>query len=408
MAMPCHRIRISWRIAALLLCGNTSCTSEDSGPPLIVQRDSAGIEIIEALRPLWGDSSLWSIDPEPLVDLTLSGSGPPHEFFRVRGLQQRRDGSLVLADRASRQIRLYSYEGEFLGALGGPGQGPGEFRSLERVETVADTVFALDSDGRVTVVSPDMELIRTFDLPYHIVDFHSLGDGTFLAEYSMDPGPVEIANRMIRPPVALVRFDREGIGTDSIAERPGREYYSFAFEDYSGSRPPLFGRHWGFATLGRRVFYGSSDFMEVEELNLAGDIARILRVPGYGLDLTEAEVAAERQAYLDVDLPPGVTLHPLIRRSIEALPTAATRPAFVQMLVDPAGAVWLQLYRGQSEMDRPPEWLVLASDGTWLGTVNVPDGFSVTDITMDAVLGVRRDDLDVEHPQVLRLNRNGG
>ena len=395
-------------VVILLLCGMAACSDADSGPPPIVQRDSAGIEIIEATRPLWGDSSLWNIDPEPLVDLTLSGSGPPHEFFRVRGLQQRRDGSLVLADRASRQIRLYSREGEFLGALGGPGGGPGEFRSLERVETVADTMFALDSDGRITVVGPDMELIRTFDLPYHIVGFHSLGDGTFLAEYSMDPGPVEIANRMIRPPVALVRFDLEGVEIDSIAERPGREYYSFAFEDYAESVPPLFGRRWGVATLGRQVFYGSSDLVEVEELDLAGNIARILRVPGYGLDLTEAQVASERDAHLDVDLPPGVTLHPLIRRRIEALPTPATRPAFVRIRVDPTGAVWLELYRGISEMDRPPEWLVLASDGTWLGTIKVPDRFSVTDITLDAVLGVWRDELDIEHPQVLRLRRNGG
>lgn len=391
----------------LLLSSIASCTSRDSGPPLVVQRDSAGIEIIEALRPLWGNSSHWRIDLEPLVDLALSGSGPAHEFFRVRGLKQRPDGSLVLADRASRQIRLYSREGKFLGALGGPGQGPGEFRSLERVETVADSVFALDADGRVTVAGPDMELIRTFDLPYHVVDFHSLADGTFLAGYYMDPGPVEVANRMIRPPVALVRLDLDGVEIDTIGERPGREFYSFAFEDYSGSAPPLFGRHWGVATLGGRVFYGSSDLIEIEELNLAGDVARILRVPGHGLNLTDAQVAAEREAYLDVDLPPGVTLPPLVRRRIEALPTPATRPAFVQMLVDPAGAVWLESYRGLSEMDMPRDWLVLAGDGTWLGTLRVPDRFSVTDITMDAVLGVWRDELDVEHPQVLRLNRGG-
>ena len=406
--MPSRSNAGLWSVAVLLLCGSASCVSQESGPPLVVQHDSAGIEIIEALRPLWGDSSHWAIDPEPIVDLTLSGSGPPHEFFRVRGLQQRQDGSLVLADRASRQVRHYSREGAFLGALGGPGQGPGEFRSLERVETVADTVFALDSGGRITVVGPGMGLIQTFDLPYHVVDFHSLGDGTFLAEYSMDPGPVEIANQMIRPPVALVRFDAEGIGIDSIAERSGREFYSFAFEDYSGSRPPLFGRNAEVATFGPQVFYGSSDLMQVEELDLAGNMVRILRIPGYGLGLTDAEVAAERQAYLGVDLPPGVTLPPLIRRSIEALPAPATRPAFVQMLVDPTGAVWLELYRGQSEMDRPRDWLVLARDGTWLGTVRMPDRFSVTDITMDAVLGVWRDDLDIEHPQMLRLTRDGG
>ena len=405
MAMPCHRIRISWRVATLLLCGMLSCTGDDADPPLVVQRDSAGIEIIEALRPLWDDSSPWSIDPDPLVDLTLSGSGPAHEFFRVRGVRQRSDGSLVLADRASRQIRHYSREGEFLGALGGPGEGPGEFRSLERVETVADTVFALDSDGRVTVVGPEMTLIRTFDLPHHIIEFHSLGDGTFLAEYFMDPGPVEVVNRMVRPPVALVRFDPEGIEIDSIAERPGREFYSFAFEDYSGSAPPLFGRHWVAATLGPRVFYGSSDLMQVEELDLAGNIARILRVPGHVLDLTDAEVAAERQGYLDFDLPPGVTLHPLVRRRIEASPSPVTRPAYARILMDPAGTMWLERYRGLSEADRPQEWVVLDVDGTWLGTIEVPHRFSVTDITMEAVLGVWRDEFDVEHPQVRRLTR---
>lgn len=405
MAMPCHRTWVSWRVATLLLCGMLSCTPEDADPPLVVQRDSAGIEILEALRPAWDDSNPWSIDPDPLVDLTLSGSGPAHEFFRVRGVKQRADGSLVLADRTSRQIRHYSREGEFLGALGGPGRGPGEFRSLERVETVADTVFALDSDGRVTVVGPEMTLIRTFDLPHHIIEFHSLGDGTFLAEYFMDPGPVEIVNRMVRPPVALVRFDREGIEIDSIAERPGREYYTFAFEDYSGSAPPLFGRHGVAATLGPRVFYGSSDLMQVEELDLAGNIARILSVPGHDLDLTDTEVAAERQGYLNFDLPPGVTLHPLIRRRIEALPSPVTRPAYARILMDPAGAMWLERYRGLSEADRPQEWVVLDVDGTWLGTIEVPYRFSVTDITMETVLGVWRDEFDVEHPQMRRLTR---
>ena len=97
----------------LLLPFLPACASQDSGPPLIVQRDSAGIQIVEALRPLWGDSSLWSIDPDPIVDLTLSGSGPSHEFFRSGSMKQRPDGSLVVADRSSREVRLFSETGEF-------------------------------------------------------------------------------------------------------------------------------------------------------------------------------------------------------------------------------------------------------------------------------------------------------
>ncbi len=71
------------------------------------------------------------------------------------------------------------------------------------------------------------------------------------------------------------------------------------------------------------------------------------------------------------------------------------------------GRSWLELFRGMSERDRPQEWLILDADGTWLGTVEVPDGFTVMEIRMDTMLGVLRDELDVEHPQVLRLNRTG-
>ena len=394
--------------ALLLLCAIAACSDEDSGPPLVVQRDSAGIEIIEATRPLWGDSSLWQIDPEPLLDLTLSGSSPRHEFFRVRGLMQRSDGSLVLANRASQEIRLYSPEGEFLGAMGARGQGPGEFSNLQRVKFVADTVIALDYDGRVTLVGPDMELVRTYALPFNVDDIHSLGDGTVLGESSVRAGLEEVANQLIRPPLALVRFDLEGVVIDSLGERPGRESYSFSYEDNAGYGPALFGKAAQVAALGPRVFYGSSDLMQVEELDPAGNVTRILRIPGYGLDLTDAQVAAERDARLDVDLPPGMPLPPWLLRVVEALPAPATRPAYANMLVDPSGAFWLELHRGASEQDQPQEWLILDADGTWLGTVKVPDRFSVTDITMDAVLGVWRDELDVEHPQVLRLNRNGG
>ena len=399
-------VSIPWGIAFLCLLYLPSCQGGDSTPPLVVQRDSAGIEIVEATRPLWGDSSRWSIDPEPLVDLTLAGSGPAHEFFRVRGLKQRPDGFLVLADRASQQLRSYSADGEFLGAMGGPGEGPGEFSNLQRVKLVADTVFALDYDGRVTVVGPDMELVRVFALPFNVDDIHYLGDGTVLGEATVLTGLDEVANQLIRPPTALVRFDLDGAWIDSLGVRPGRESYSFSYEDNAGTGPALFAREAQMAAQGSRVFYGSSDLMQVEELSPEGDIARILRIPDYPLDLTDGQVAAERASRLDVDLPPGMTLPPWLRRTVEALPAPVTRPAYANMLVDPSGAVWLELYRGGSEQDRPQEWLILDADGTWLGTVENPDRFSITDITMEAVLGVWRDELDVEHPQVLRLTRN--
>ncbi len=194
----------------------------------------------------------------------------------------------------------------------------------------------------------------------------------------------------------LVLFDLEGGEIDSIGEMRGPELYVSVM-----TVPPFFGKSSHVAAMGRRIFRGANDAMQVEELDKSGDLVRILRIPDYPLDLSDARIAAERDVVLDRS-PPGTPF----QQAFEDAPASDTRPAFADILVDPSGAVWLQLHRGESEQDQPQEWLVLDADGTWLGRVTIPDRFRVSDITMDAVLGVWRDELDVEHPQVLRLTRN--
>ena len=406
MPTPACRIPRQLRIALLLPCGIVACSDANSGPPLVVQRDSAGIQIVEAMRPLWGDSSLWSIDPDPILDLTLSGNSPAHEFFQVGTVMRRPDGSITVANRSSQEVRAFSESGEFQGSFGGPGEGPGEFSNLQRIKNAGDTLLALDYDGRVTVVAPDLTVIRTFNLTHTTTDLYYLGDGTILTESYSSATWEDAVNELVRPPEALMLFDLRGVRIDSIGETRGAESYSYAEEDRWASGRPLFAKRAHIAVLGERIFRGSSDMMQVEELDASGNVVRILRIPGYDLELTEAQVAAEREDRLNFDLPRGMTVPPFFLRMVEALPAPTTRPAHAEMLVDPSGAVWLELFRARIEQDRPQEWLILDADGTWLGTIEVPDRFRVTDITMETVLGVWRDELDVEHPQVLRLTRN--
>ena len=389
--------------AFLLLCGIGSCSPADSGPPLVVQRDSAGIEIVEALRPLWGDSSLWRIDQDPVVDLTLSGTGPAHEFYQARSMKQRPDGSLMIADGSSREVRVFSAAGEFQGSFGGRGDGPGEFRSLRGIENAGDTLLAFGRT-RVTVAAPDLSVIRTFGVDFFTADLHYLSGGAILRETSRPVMPMDGLTGLVRRPEPLVLVDLEGAVIDTIGEMRGPELFALARDgSYVGSAGLWFGNRSHLDVLGQYILRGSSDMMQLEELDMSGNLVRILRIPDYPLDLSAAEIAAERSHVLDRS-PPGSTS--VLKTVLEAVPASETRPAYADMLVDPSGAVWLELYRGESERDRPQEWLVLDTDGTWLGNVRIPDGFAVSDITMDAVLGVSRDELDVEHPQVLRLTRN--
>ena len=386
----------------LLLCSVVACSDGDSGTPIVVQRDSAGVEIVEAMRPLWGDSSLWRIDPDPVVDLTLSGTGPAHEFYQARSLKQRPDGSLVIADGSSRQVRVFSATGEFQASFGGRGDGPGEFRSLRGIENAGDTLLAFGRT-RVIVAAPDLSVVRTFGVDFFTADLHYLDGGAMLRETSRPVMPMDGLTGPVRRPEPLVLVDLEGALVDSIGEMRGPELYALARDgSYVGGAGLWFGNSSHLDARGRHILRGSSDLMQLEELDMSGNLVRILRIPDYPLDLSAARIAAEQSHVLD-RFPPGSTS--VLKMVLEAVPASETRPAYADILVDPSGAVWLELYRGASEQDQPQEWLVLEADGTWLGTVGIPDRFSVSDITMDAVLGVRMDELGVEHPQVLRLTR---
>jgi hypothetical protein len=51
---------------------------------------------------------------------------------------------------------------------------------------------------------------------------------------------------------------------------------------------------------------------------------------------------------------------------------------------------------------------VFDAEGRQLGTLAMPPRFRLTDAGPDYVLGVGRDDMDVEKVQLFRLDRSGG
>ena len=375
-----------------------ACTAPDAATPGAIRRDSAGIEIVESLRPAWGDSALWRVDPEPLLDLAATGQGARHQFDRVGGMARLSSGNLVVANAGSDEVLWFSAEGRFIGAAGGPGEGPGEFDNLQQIELAGDTVLALDYDETIAFFGPGRELVRTLRPRPHIRSIHFLEGGSIVARTLLT---YPESYGQLRYPEALLLYGLQGEPGDSIGQLPGGEEY--ITEHLMGR--PLFPLDAVIDTRGASVFTGASDHMQVEEISATGDTLRILRIPGYPLELTDEQVQAERDARLDMPLPQGMTLPPPLRQAIEEMPPPATRPAYDRMIVDPAGAVWLRPFRGLSERGPAEAWLVLGADGRWLGSVEFPPGFRVLEIGTDEVLGVWEDGMDVQHPRVLGLSR---
>jgi sugar lactone lactonase YvrE len=97
---------------------------------------------------------------------------------------------------------------------------------------------------------------------------------------------------------------------------------------------------------------------------------------------------------------------PSYRELVESMPDPSTRPAYSDLRVDSEGCVWAAEHHSAAERGSATDWEVFAPEGEWLGSVRLPARFKTFEIGEDYVLGKQLDELDVEHVQLLRLNRN--
>jgi hypothetical protein len=85
----------------------------------------------------------------------------------------------------------------------------------------------------------------------------------------------------------------------------------------------------------------------------------------------------------------------------QELPIPEYIPSHREMIADELGNLWLERYRLPWESQ--PRWDVVDPELGWLGVVETPLRFQVTQITAEAVIGVHRDEEGVTRVQVFAL-----
>ncbi len=363
-------------------------------------RDSLGVTIVESVAPLWGAGDAWRIEEQPVLDLAGTGSGEMHTFFRVRDVLRAGSGHLAVADGASQQVRVYDATGRFVRAFGGPGEGPGEFRSLWTVVLRRDgRLVALDRAGGGSGAEFDLEsgLVSSFRLPEGVSPVRHPQPSDVVWGLDLAPAADEERRRagLQRPPVTIVRLSEDRMTSDSVTSLPG--YENFIINE--GDDIPIMGRLPHAVPDGAgRIAAGTADALEYSIVDgRTGQLRLIARIPGVQLTVSSAEVDREREEWL------GPDPSPFIRDFMARLPEPTEKPGYQRMIVDADGNVWAGEYLGLARRNEPQEWYVLDSSGAWLGVVDTPARFELMRVGADEVFGVRRDANDVEHPQVLRL-----
>jgi len=385
-------------VPALLACTEAAPTSH------FLTRDSAGVRIVESSTPQWGPGEEWTVEAVPFLDLTTSGAGPDHEFFRVRNAIRTSEGRIYVANWGTNEIKAFSDTGDFLGVFGGEGEGPGEFRDLWGVAAYrGDSLVAFDYDlGRITIFPLRGETPRIVSLTNLFVrDVLPLTDGSFVARHAWASVALYEgeSNVLHREPVPLLRLSAEGSVLDTVAMAAG--YEELMVE--RGAMLPLFGKDSHFAVHEDWIYLGDADQLEYLVIMPSGDLSQIVRVPSFDLTVRPEDLGIETE----VRLPPDPS--PRALEGFSELPVPLTRPAYSGLRVDTGGFVWLEEYRSLWAPVRtvyPSDWHVFTPEGEWLGTVRIPPRFRVFEIGLDYVLGSHFDDMDVEHVQVLRLTRH--
>ncbi|MFW5905003.1 MAG: hypothetical protein ACOCUZ_02180 [bacterium] len=363
-----------------------------------------------------------AIDPTPSTRLGTVEAGGPQEFHDVEAPSFTSDGFIVVPLRGENEIRIFDRQGQSKEVLGGPGDGPGEFRFLAGVWTHGDTLEAWDMDhSRITRFPPDGD-VETILLGDEILE----GSGVLSSAVARTQEGWMV-NSVVWPGfghrdrVLVHHFARDGslIGR-GVLEVPGM--MRIRTPRWSGPSPlsPSARFAWADTDDGGVLVAGETLEASLTLMPLDGRPTRTIEwEPPRRWDPEDAfqravEVDSEgreepfRQReghFYDPEWP-----------SETDSPDAV--PVFADLLVDELGFIWVLPFDpthhaaalggnvGDGRAAPGGRWVVLSQEGERVAEIEVPDGLEPYQVTEDEVLGIYRDELGVEFVAAHPLERH--
>ena len=165
-----------------------------------------------------------------------------------------------------------------------------------------------------------------------------------------------------------------------------------------------FGKEPVWATDGERVAFGSADEFQIGEFNRVGNLVRIIRwraVPHLVDRQALEQFRREYSAFLHEVGPSHEEGPPM-----DQPPIPERMPTYSGVLFDDRGNLWVRQYLHEELFQATPQvqhWWVFGPTGRWMGAVESPPGLKVLGVHEGFLVGVLRDERDVESVQLYRL-----
>ncbi len=400
----------------------------DAGSTLEVVRDTVADTLV--VRTVAG--SEWGAGATLVPEVTIGVmEGDEHYMFgTLRSMAVGPDGTIYVMDGQIPAVRVYDADGTYRTTLGRNGEGPGEFGQ-------PDGGMAILSDGRLVVRDPGNARLQVFGPDGQAIDTWPVISGGFHTSTPLYMGP---GDTLLTPVLMDAQADvsewRSGLQrmspvdgsiVDTLevpdvgyeapqieARMVQGESQSVSINSVPFSPTEVWAYHPdGFFIHGVSTQYAFSLLREGSPLRIER-VADPVPVAGGEKDEAEAE-ATRNMRFTD----------PNWRWNGPPIPD--TKPPFSVILVGRDRRIWVQVpmpgiegedptYDPTDPDALPDRWKapvafdVFEADGTYLGHVDTPMGFSLYPrpiLDGDQVWAVTRDDFDVAQVVRFRLQRRG-
>lgn len=343
---------------------------------------------------------VWRVSERPILSIGSSDAEGPELFGSIAGAVRLSSGTVVVADGKSLELRFFSPAGKHLKTSGRRGGGPGEFRNISAVQRCAgDSVFVYDAAlFRMSAFSPDGAYTRAIPMqgwmsnglpPYDFWCHH--GGVLAFVHRSTDRPKLEGPLRH-NVEISLVNRNDSVI---SLGTFPASEMYFQA----PAAGPRHLGKKTTVAVGSKSVYVGTGDAFEIAKFSFRGERIGTLREARAPISVTAAQVTTYIKEFI-ASRPRRVNTsrHEQYFRDLE-WPTVY--PAYARLMVDGSDNLWIEEYPIPGRDIR--EWSIYANSGARMAVISLPQGFRLLDAGRDYVLGVWRDQDDIDYIRVYQL-----
>ena len=400
---------ISVAAAAVLACSG----ARSQPPESAVVRDSAGVELVE--HPAGAEAKLpnWIAVDSPLVDIGGRDDEPGHDLHLVSAVLHLSDGRIVVANRATQELRVFDSAGTFLSAIGRRGSGPGDFKSIGSLQLLeADSILVTDPQTRrATVFGPDggvARLISTVRAPgaderAYVNMTGLLHSGRLVGTSMRFPEMKETSGPVRRDSFALVLLSGDS-AMDTIAVLPGYELYPALGHEGGHSFPTVraleFGRSTILSTDGHLIYAGTNETEGIRVYDAAGRLIRIIRGALIAEPVTQEHRDQRMKETLESYAGSQVSeeIKAEWRKNLEDTRYAETFPFYERLMPGTDGSLWVELPRHFADEGR--RFVVFNMAGQAIAKVSCPTRMRPFVVGPDRIIGVWRDPDDVQHVRV--------